>query len=151
MATTAQARTPVHLWIVGTVALLYSCFGAYDYVLSHMRDVHYVASAMPGVDPNAALAWMDGFPAYAKIGWALGVWGGLLGSLLLLIRSRHALEAFAASVIGIVLSIGYQLALAPPLQGARGTGYRVMPWAIIIIGLVLLAYSRSMTKRHVLH
>lgn len=150
MATTAHTRTPVHLWIVGAVALLYSCFGAYDYVMSHMRDVHYIASAMPGVDPNSALAWMDGFPAYAKVGWALGVWGGLLGSILLLLRSRYAVWAFAMSMIGIVLSIGYQLAFAPVLQGAQGTAYKIMPWAIIIIGLALLAYSQAMAKRHLL-
>lgn len=150
MATTAQTRTPVHLWIVGAVALLYSCFGAYDYVMTHMRDLRYIANSMPGVDPNTALAWMDSFPAYAKIGWALGVWGGLLGSLLLLMRSRYAVWAFAVSMIGIVLSIGYQLALAPVLQGTQGSAYKIMPWVIIIIGAALLAYSQAMAKRDVL-
>jgi hypothetical protein len=150
MATTAQARTPVHLWIVGALALLYSGFGAYDYILSHMRDVRYIANSMPGVDPNAALAWMDAFPIYAKIGWGLGVWGGLLGAILLLMRSRYAVWAYAISLIGIVLSIGYQLALAPPLQGAGGTAYKVMPWVIIVVGIALLAYSQAMAKRGVL-
>jgi hypothetical protein len=105
---------------------------------------------MPGVDPNAALAWMDAFPIYAKIGWGLGVWGGLLGAILLLMRSRYAVWAYAISLIGIVLSIGYQLALAPPLQGAGGTAYKVMPWVIIVVGIALLAYSQSMAKRNVL-
>lgn len=150
MATTAQDRTPVHLWIVGAVSLLYSCFGAYDYLMSHMRNLQYIASSMPGVDPNAALAWMDAFPMYAKIGWGLGVWGGLLGAILLLMRSRYAVWAFAVSMLGIVLSLGYQLALAPPLQGAGGTAYKVMPWVIIVIGVALLAYSQAMAKRGVL-
>jgi hypothetical protein len=150
MATTAQTRTPVHLWIVGAIALLYNCFGAYDYVMSHMRDLRYIANSMPGVDPNTALAWMDSFPVYAKLGWGLGVWGGLLGSLLLLMRSRHAVWAFAVSMIGIVLSIGYQLALAPVLHGAQGTAYKIMPWIIIIIGAALLAYSYAMVKRDLL-
>jgi hypothetical protein len=132
------------------VAFLYSCFGAYDYLMSHKRDLTYIANSMPGVDPNAALAWMDAFPMYAKIGWGLGVWGGLLGSILLLIRSRYAVWAFAVSMFGIVLSIGYQLALAPPLQGATGGAYKVMPWVIIVIGIALLVYSRAMAKRDVL-
>jgi hypothetical protein len=150
MATTARTRTPAQLWIVAAIALLYSCFGAYDYVMSHMRDLHYLASSMPGVDPNTALAWMDEFPAYAKIGWALGVWGGVLGSFLLLMRSRFAVWAFAISMIGIVLSIGYQLVLAQPLEGAQGTAYRLMPWIIISVGLALLSYSQAMAKRRVL-
>jgi hypothetical protein len=150
MATTAPLRTPVHLWIVGAVAFLYSCFGAYDYLMSHKRDLTYIANSMPRVDPNAALAWMDAFPMYAKIGWGLGVWGGLLGAILLLMRSRYAVWAFAVSMLGIVLSIGYQLALAPPLQGATGGAYKVMPWVIIVIGIALLVYSQAMTKRGVL-
>jgi hypothetical protein len=145
------ARTPAHLWIVGILSLLWSCFGAYDYVMSHRRNTDYIASAMPGVDPNAALAWMDAFPMYAKIGWGLGVWGGLLGAILLLIRSRYSVWAFAVSMLGIVLSIGWQIAAAPKLAGAEGAMYTVMPWVIIVIGLFLLWYSWTMEKKGVLH
>src|SRR3954462_2392189 len=88
MATTAQARTPVHLWIVGALSLIWSCFGCYDYVMTRMRDTDYLKSMMPDVDPNAMLSYVDGFPIWASIGWGLGVWLGLAGSILLLIRSR---------------------------------------------------------------
>ena len=145
------ARTPAHLWIVGILSLLWSCFGAYDYVMSHMRNTDYIKSAMPSVDPNAALAWMDAFPVYAKAGWALGVWGGLLGAILLLMRSRYAVWAFAVSMIGIVLSIGYQLTIAPPLPGADSPMARMVPAVVILIGLALLWYSWSMEKKGVLH
>jgi hypothetical protein len=151
MQQAASARTPAHLWIVGILSFIWSCFGAYDYVMSHMRDIHYIGSAMPGVDPNAALAWMDAFPMYAKVGWGLGVWGGLLGAILLLIRSRYAVWAFAVSMIGIVLSIGWQIAAAPKLAGAEGAMYTVMPYAIILLGLFLLWYSWTMEKKGVLH
>lgn len=151
MATTAQTRAPVHLWIIGVLALLWNCFGAYDYVMSHMRDTQYIANAMPGVDPNAALAWMDAFPLYAKIGWALGVWGGLLGAILLLIRSRYAVWAFGLSLVGIVLSIGYQIVAAPKLPGSANNAMNTaIPYVIAIIGVALLVYSNAMQKRAVL-
>ena len=145
-----SARTPAHLWIVGILALLWNCFGAYDYVMSNMRNLDYIRSAMPGVDPNAALAWMDAFPIYAKVGWALGVWGGLLGAILLLIRSRFAVWAFAASIVGVVLSIGYQLAVAQPLSGATSPMAKIIPAMITLIALFLLGYSWRMEKRGVL-
>lgn len=144
------ARTPAHLWIVGILALLWNCFGAYDYVMSHMRSTDYIKSSIPGVDPNAALAWMDSFPVYAKAGWALGVWGGLLGAILLLMRSRYAVWAFAASMIGVVLSIGYQVAIAPPLPGAGGPMATIVPAVVALIGLFLLWYAWSMEKKGVL-
>jgi hypothetical protein len=150
MQQAVSARTPAHLWIVGILSLLWSCFGAYDYTMSHMRDVKYIASSMPGVDPNVALAWMDAFPMYAKIGWGLGVWGGLLGAILLLMRSRYAVWAFAVSMIGIVLSIGYQIAAAPPLPGGDAGAAKVIPYVVIAIGLFLLWYSWSMEKKGVL-
>lgn len=145
------ARTPAHLWIVGALAFLWNCFGAYDYVMSHMRGADYIKSAMPGVDPNAALAWMDGFPVYAKAGWAMGVWGGLLGAILLLMRSRYAVWAFAISMIGVVLSIGYQLAIAPAFPGPESAMAKAVPAIVILIAVALLWYSWSMEKKGVLH
>lgn len=151
MATTAQVRTPVHLWIVGALALLWNCFGAYDYVMTRTHNLGYLAKAMPGVDPAAALAWIEGMPLYAQIGWGLGVWCGLAGAVLLLVRSGYAVWAFAVSMLGIVLSIGYQLVAAPPLAGADSAGGKVMPYVIIVVGAALLAYSQAIAKRTILH
>lgn len=149
MDNAVQSRTPAHLWIVGVLATLWNCIGAYDYVMTHIRDMDYLSS-MPGVDANELLAWIDGFPIWARFGWGLGVWAGLAGSLLLLARSRHALWAFGLSLVGIVLGIGYQLTAAPPLAGADQGIHVVMPFAIIVIGVALLLYSRAMRKKGVL-
>ena len=150
MATTAQSRTPIHLWIIGGRSLLWSCFGAYDYLMTRMRDTDYIASAMPGVDPQAALAWIDRFPLYAQLGWGLGVWMGLLGSVMLLVRSRWAVGAYGLSLVGAVLGLGYQIVAAPPLEGAHGPMMTVMPYVIILLALGLFLYARAMAKKGLL-
>jgi hypothetical protein len=150
MATSAQARTPVHVWIVGILSLIWGCFGGYDYLMTRMRNTDYIASAMPGVDPNAALSWVDSMPLYAQVGWGLGVWLGLLGAVLLLMRSRWAVWSYGLSFVGAVLSLGYQLLLAPPLPGAEATIYKVMPIVIILVALLLFLYARAMEKKGVL-
>jgi hypothetical protein len=147
MASTAETGTPAHLWIVGILALLWNAFGAYDYWMTRTHDLAYIAKSMPGVDPATAIAWVEGMPLYAQIGWGLGVWCGLLGAILLVMRSRYAVWAFALSMLGILLSIGYDLVLAPPLPGANGTMNKVMPYVIIIVGAALLAYSNAMHRR----
>ena len=76
MATAAQSRTPMHLWIIGGIAALWGAFGGYDYIMTRMRDTEYLAGMMPGVDPNAFLDWIDVFPIWADFGWGLGVWAG---------------------------------------------------------------------------
>lgn len=143
-------RTPVHLWIVGVLATLWSCFGAYDYTMTRMRNTEYIKNAMPGVDPNVALAWVDSMPMYAQIGWGLGVWMGLLGSILLLLRNRWAVWAFGLSLLGAVLSLGYQIALAPPLPGADSAMMKAIPYVIILICVALFLYARAQAQKGVL-
>jgi hypothetical protein len=150
MQQAVSARTPAHLWIVGILSLLWNCFGAYDYLMTRMRNTDYIASAMPGVDPNAALAWVDSMPIYAQIGWGVGVWVGLLAAVLLLLRNRWAVWAYGLSLIGAVLSLGYQIALAPPLAGADTPMMKAMPYVIILVALGLFLYARAMEKRGVL-
>ena len=94
-------RTPTHLWIVGILSLLWNCFGSYDYLMTKTRNMDYLAGMTPpGVDTNSLLAYIDGMPLYAQFGWGLGVWMGLAGSLLLLLRSRWAVWALLLSFIG---------------------------------------------------
>ena len=148
--TPARARTPAHLWIVGALALLWNGFGAYDYLMTRMRNTDYFESMMPGVDPNVILAWVDAFPLYAQFGWGLGVWGGLAGAILLLMRSRWAVPVFAVSLVGAILGLGYQILAAPPLPGEHGAMMEVMPFVIIFVALALFLYARAMKARGVL-
>ena len=151
MQQAVSARTPVHLWIVGILSLLWNCFGAYDYTMTKTQGAKYIATTMPGVDANAALAWIDGMPLYAQVGWAMGVWLALLGSILLLIRSRWAVWSFGLSLVGAILSLGYQLVLAPPMPGAENSAMmKVMPAVILLIAVALFLYARAMEKKGVL-
>jgi len=150
MQQTVQSRTPTHLWVVGGLGTLWNAFGAYDYWMTRARDTDYLAGMMPGVDPQATLAWIDSFPLYAQVGWGLGVWMGLLGSMLLLLRSRWATWALALSVIGAVLGLGYQIVSAPPLPGAEGPLFEIMPFVIILVALGLFLYARAQEKTGIL-
>ena len=51
----------------------------------------------------------------------------------------------------IVLSIGWQLAAAPPIPGATQSRMtKIMPFVMIVIGLFLLWYSWNAEKKGVL-
>ncbi len=145
-----RARTPVHIWIVGILSLLWSAIGCFDYLMTRMRNTDYLASMMPSVDPQAMLAWVDGFPIWAQFGWGLGVWGGLVASMLLLMRNRWAVWAFGLSLVGAILGLGYQIVAAPPLPGAEGPMNDAMPYVIILIAVALFLYARAMEKKGVL-
>ncbi len=145
-------KTPIHLWIVGVLALLWNGFGCYDYLMTRMRNLDYFRSMAPDVDPEAMLAWVDAFPIYAQFGWGLGVWMGLIGAILLLMRNRWAVPALGLSLLGAVLGLGYQIFLAPPMpspmnESAMAT---VMPWGIIIVAGALYYYAHVQRKKGLL-
>jgi hypothetical protein len=146
----ARGRAPVHLWIVGALALIWNGFGCYDNLMTRMRNTEYLAEMMPTVDPNATLAWVDAFPVWAQFGWGLGVSGGLLGGLLLLLRSRWAVLVLGLSLLGAVLGLGYQALAAPPLAGLEGMLPKIMPFIIIGVALALFLYARSQRAKGVL-
>ena len=146
------AKAPIHLWIVGLLALIWNGIGSYDYLMTRMRNEEYFRSMMPDVDPQAALAWIDSFPFYAQFGWGLGVWMGLAGSILLLMRHRWAVPALALSFLGAILGLGYQIFMAasPPDPSMTEGAMAVMPWVIIIIAGALYYYAHRQKKAGVL-
>ena len=144
------SRTPIHLWIVGASALLLNAFGCYDYFMTRTKGAAYIKSMMPTIDGNAFMAYVNAFPIWASIGWGLGVWGGLVGSILLLMRHRWAVPALLASFVGALLGLGYQIANPSGIpqmeQGFNG----MIGYIIIAVALGLFVYARAMRIKNVL-
>ena len=141
--------TPVHLWIVGALSLLWNALGGYDYTMTRMRNIDYLSS-MSGIDANQMLTYIDSYPMFAHVGWGLGVWGAVAGAILLLLRHRFAVIAFAVSLIGALLSLGY-LVVGPPGPAAMSEGaMAVVPYVIIALTVAQLLYAQSMRTKGVL-
>jgi hypothetical protein len=144
------AKAPVHPWIVGILALLWNGFGAWDYYMTRTKGAAWINAMMDGVDGDKFMAYINAFPLWASIGWGLGVWGALAGSILLLIRNKLAVLAFALSLIGAILGIGYQL-LNPVEIPEMTRGFNGMvPYAVILIAIALYLYARSLQAKGLL-
>ena len=142
----ASAKAPWHLWVVGIVSVLWNAIGAYDYTMTNLRNQAYLDSM--GY-PAEGIAYLEAFPIWAHTGWALGVWGAILGSILLLMRSRYAVWAFVASVAGIALTTVYEAgADLPPELAELQPGW--FPFVLWGIALFLLWYAWSMKSKGVL-
>ena len=131
------ARPPLSFWVVGVLSLIWNAFGGLDYTMTRLRNVEYLKSAG---DPQVILGWIDGFPLWAQAAWGLGVWGSVAGSLLLLARSRHAVTAFAVSLLGALGSFGYQFTHAIPAELDSSAG-KAMSVLIILIVAFLLRFA----------
>ena len=150
MADAMPARTPAHLWIVGILSLLWNAFGCYNYFMTRTQGEAWIRQMMHTADGPAIMAYLDSFPIWASAGWALGVWSGLLGSVLLLMRNRLAIPAFAVSLIGAVASNLYQLMYPADIPELAGGPNAVMPYVIMVIAIALFLYARAQRARGVL-
>lgn len=96
------------------------------------------------------IAYMQAMPAWLSAFWALGVWGSLAGSVLLLARSRHAVTAFAVSLVGLAVSQSYHLFDAAMPASMNSGAMMVMNLLIWSALLFFLWYARRMTAAGVL-
>lgn len=139
-------KTPVHLWIVGVLALLWNAFGAYDYVMSQSRNETYLAAFPPEM-----IAFLDSFPTWAVSAWAIAVWAAVLGSVLLLLRHRAAVAVFAVAIVAMVVAFVWQFVLAPvPAGSIMGTTEFVVTAVVWVVAIALLVYASRQRRAGVL-
>lgn len=142
--TDMTVKTPWHLWVVGLLALAWNGFAGYDFIMTLTKGVEYMSDYF---NPEQ-VAYFTSMPTWTIAPWAAGVWGGVLGALLLLLRSRWAFHLFALSVLGVATSIVY--AYSNGWAALGGTNGVIMWGMIAAIALFLLWYARMMSKKGVL-
>jgi hypothetical protein len=144
--TLAPLKTPWHLWLVGTVAVLFNAIGVFDFVMSHVQGPKYLASA--GMTPEQ-IAHYQAMPGWMTLVWAVGVFGAFGASLLLLARQKWAWPVFALSLAAFLLSLFYTYVLVQ--AGAiMGQQMAVVSAAIAVLLVLFGLYARAMGQRGVL-
>jgi hypothetical protein len=131
--------------VIGIIALLWNCIGAFDYLMTQTRNAAYMSAF-----PPEQLAWFYGLPAWVVAAWAIAVWGGVLGSILLLLRRRLAVPVFLASLVAMVVTTFQNWVLANAAEVFPDTFSRVFSVVIFVITVGLYFYARAMRERGVL-
>ncbi|CAN7183515.1 hypothetical protein [Caulobacter sp. LjRoot300] len=139
-------KTPWHLWLVGVVAVLFNSIGVFDFVMSMTRGAAYMASA--GMTPEQIDHYQQ-MPAWMTVDWAVGVFGALAGSVLILLRHRLAWPVLAVSLAAFLLSLAYTYLLT---DGGKIMGQQMAITSAVIAALLafFVGYAWWMTRRGVL-
>ncbi|HSN72016.1 MAG TPA: hypothetical protein VLT59_10915 [Steroidobacteraceae bacterium] len=138
-------RTPWHLWVVGLLALLWRSVGAMDYLMTQTGNEEYLSQFTP-----EQLAFFAGFPAWLVAFWAVAVWGGVLGAILLLLRRRAAVWVLLASFVSMVIVTIRNYVFAGGLEVIGDTFSLVFSAIIFVVALALVLYALSLQRRGVL-
>jgi len=95
------------------------------------------------------LEFFYGFPTWVVASWALAVWGGVLGALLLLLKRRLAVSVLLASFLAMVVTSIDNFFLSNGLEVMGGLE-RLFSALILVFAVGLWLYSRSMARQGVL-
>lgn len=144
MSEARATKTPRHLWVVGIVTLLWNLLGAMDYIMTQTRNEAYMSQFTP-----KQLDFFYGFPAWLVAFWAIAVWGGVLGTVLLLMRKKLAFPVLVVSFLCMVVTVihNYGFAGGAEIVGGTGLFFSVL---IFVVALGLVIYARNMARRGVL-
>jgi hypothetical protein len=131
--------------VVGIVAVLWNAMGATDFLMTETHNAAWLQKMTP-----EQLTYINSFPGWAIAAWAVAVWGGVLGSLLLLVRTRFAVPVFAISAVCVVVTFVYNYVISDGMKIMGGAGAAAFSAVIFVIALLLWFYARAMCRRGVL-
>jgi len=121
----AENKVPAWFWIVSVLLLLWGAMGCYACVMQFKLG----AAAMGPVD-DWSLKYYAALPAWYNWVYVVATFGGLIGSVALLMRSRRAVVFFWISLVAIIVMFGYAFA-ATDLIAHKGLG-QVLPFPLFI-------------------
>ena len=131
-------RKPSNLfWVISSIALVWNLMGVFNYLdQAFMTDK--VLETLP---KEQQILYLD-VPAWVTAAFAIAVFSGTLGSLLLLLKKKIASTFFIISFLGIMGQMSYRLLIDQSSDSFGPMGI-AMPIIIIAFGGYLIWYSRK--------
>ena len=136
--TTRDHAVPGWFIAVAVVALLFEAFGCFMYISQVTAD----HAALP-LDQRAL--W-DATPTWMIAAYALAVWVGLAGAVLLVLRRKLAVPLLLASLVAVIVQFS-GLFLVPQLRQTVPDTALVAPIALIVCCYLIFLFARLALKR----
>jgi len=138
---TSTSSPPRSFLVIGILALAWNLIGVASYLMSVTMSPEAIAAI-----PETDRVLYQNIPAWVTASFAIAVFGGTLGCVLLLMRRGWAVTVFAVSLLAILLQMTHTLFMTPmlALHGAAGAA---LPLFIVSAAVYLLWYSNLAKRR----
>lgn len=136
-----SGKPSLWFWIVGVLLLLWNGAG----VAAYIGEATLSAEALQAL-PEGQRALIVSRPAWATAAYAVAVFGGVAGCLLLLIRRRSAVPVLVLSLLGVLVQLGHAFLVADAFAvvGAAGA---VLPALVLACALFEVWFARRARAR----
>jgi hypothetical protein len=131
-------------WVISLLTLLFWFFAVVDIVLTLGGNATYLKDFPPQM-----IVWIQGFPLWRKVLWAVTVLLGNGGAVLLLMRRPVAPALlWGAAILMLLAFIGYDLLLAKGSEYYGQTGLLASSFMIALAFLLALYASAALKGRY---
>ncbi len=120
-------------WLIGAVALIWNVVGVINFFMQMNPDV--LAAYR-----ESERAIIEGRPAWATGAFAIAVFGGAIGCVLLLLRKSAAYYLFIGSLLGVIVTTTRTLGAGIDFGLGEILGIILMP---LVVAAFLIWYSKQ--------
>lgn len=135
-----NVKPPASFWIVGVVALLWNLMGVYQFYLGN-----YELESLRESVSAEAFSIMESLPMWYSIVFAVAVFSGVLGCVLVLMKKKFAIPVFAISLLTVLVVEIYWL-LGTDIIQTSGYIAALMPMIVIAVAIFLYYYSKGAAR-----
>jgi hypothetical protein len=139
---TNAIKPPTWFWIISIIAFIWNLMG----VIAYITQVTMSPEAMEAL-PEAQRTLYENTPSWATGAFAIAVWGGALGCLLLILRKALATPVLLLSLVGIMVQMYHAFFISNSIE-VFGPGGMIMPIMVVLIALFLVLFSRSAKSKN---
>jgi hypothetical protein len=132
---------PVWFWAIGVLALLWSAVG----IKAFLADINQTPETLAAMS-EAHRNLYEARPSWALLAYATAVFGGVLGSVALLIRRKFATVLFMLSLLGLIVQNHYSFGVAR-VRDLYPTSASILPAMVVVIAILLIWFARSATAK----
>lgn len=134
------AKPPGWFRVVAVLALLWNLVGVWSY----LSKVGMAPEMMKMTPEEVALAAT--MPVWATAGFAIAVFGGLVGSVGLLLGKAWARLLLILSLLGMLVQFGWWVLMSGAMERMGGS-IVIMPAVVVLIGILLVWLADTGVKR----
>jgi hypothetical protein len=119
-------------WVIGAVMLIWNVMGCINFFMQMNPD-------MLAAYRESERAIIEGRPMWATGAFAIAVFGGALGCLLLLLRKSSAVYLFIVSLLGVIVTMIHTLGVGIDFGLGEMLGIILMP---LVVAAFLIWYAK---------
>jgi hypothetical protein len=135
----------IAFWVIGIIALLWNAMGVYNYLIQAFKAEAFTQSLT-----EAQLAFMESMPSWNTALFAIAVFSGFIGTVLLLMKKKTATPLFLISFITATIMQLYWLFGTDAIEVFSESMPYLMPIIVIVFCAFILWYAKNQKAKGVI-